>query len=116
MTAMFTGMMHMPAPGATVAIVAEFCGGLRLLLGCLTRIAACGIGVHMLVAMVTVHSVVGLFMHWSGAQQGEGCESHLLVLAMAAFLMIRRAGGLSVDRALTGVVLSHKAQARLALS
>ena len=63
-----------------------------------------------------VHSVVGLFMHWSGAQQGEGCESHLLVLAMAAFLMIRRAGGLSVDRALTGVVLSHKAQARLALS
>jgi hypothetical protein len=55
-------------------------------------------------------------MHSSGAQQGEGCESHLLVLAMAAFLMIRRAGGLSVDRALTGVVLSHQAQARLALS
>jgi putative oxidoreductase len=109
-------MMHMPAPLVFLAIAVEFFGGLGLILGCLTRIAACGIGVNMLVAMVTVHGVFGLFIHWPGAQQGEGFESHLLVLAMAAFLMIRRAGGLSVDRALTRVVLSHKAQARLAHS
>src|SRR6266568_3495741 len=77
--AMFTGMMHMPAPLAFLAIVAEFFGGLGLILGCLTRVAACGIGINMLVAMVTVHSAFGLFMHWTGAQQGEGFESHLLV-------------------------------------
>jgi putative oxidoreductase len=42
--AMFTGMMHMPAPLAFLAIAVEFFGGLGLILGCLTRIAACGIG------------------------------------------------------------------------
>ena len=94
--AMFTGMMHMPAPLAFLAIAVEFFGGLGLILGCLTRIAACGIGVNMLVAMVTVHSAFGLFMPWTGAQHGEGFESHLLVLAIVAFLMLRGAGALSV--------------------
>ena len=111
--AMFTGMMHMPAPLAFVAIVAKFCGGLGLILGCLTRVAACGIGINMLVAMVTVHSAFGLFMHWTGAQQGEGFESHLLVLAIVAFLMLRGAGALSVDRALVRFAPSNKAPARL---
>jgi putative oxidoreductase len=114
--AMFTGMMHIPAPLAFLAIVAEFFGGLGLILGFLTRIAAFGIGVNMLVAIVTVHGAFGLFMNWTGSQQGEGFEYHLLVLAMVAFLMIRGAGALSVDRALTIVTLSNKAQARLAHS
>ena len=112
--AMFTGMMHIPAPLAFLAIVAEFFGGLGLILGFLTRIAAFGIGVNMLVAIVTVHGAFGLFMNWTGSQKGEGFEYHLLVLAMVAFLMIRGAGALSVDRTLTIVTLSNKAQARLA--
>jgi putative oxidoreductase len=90
-TAMFTGMMHIPAPLAFVAIVAEFCGGLRLLLGCLTRIAACSIGVNMLVAMVTVHGAFGLFMHWTGAQQGEDCR--LIVPSHASCSPTRRKRG-----------------------
>ena len=53
-------------------------------------------------------------MNWTGLQKGEGFEYHLLVLAMVAFLMIRGAGALSVDRVLTIVALSNKAQARLA--
>ena len=114
--AMFTGMMHIPAPLAFLAIVAEFFGGLGLILGFLTRIAAFGIGVNMLVAIVTVHGAFGLFMNWTGSQKGEGFEYHLLVLAMVAFLMIRGAGALSVDRTLTIVTLSNKAQARLAHS
>jgi putative oxidoreductase len=40
-------------------------------------------------------------MNWTGRQKGEGFEYHLLVIAMAAFLMIRGPGALSVDRALT---------------
>ena len=112
----FTANMHIPAPLAFLAIAAEFFGGLGLILGCLTRVAASGIGINMLVAIVTVHGTFGLFMNWTGAQQGEGFEYHLLVLAMVAFLMIRGAGALSVDRALTIVALSNKAQARLAHS
>src|SRR5437762_13814236 len=64
--AMFTGMMHIPAPLAFLAIAAEFFGGLGLILGCLTRVAAFGIGINMLVAMVTVHGAFGLFMNWTG--------------------------------------------------
>src|SRR6202165_570362 len=47
----FTGAMHIPAPLAFLAIAAEFFGGLGLILGFLTRIAAFGIAVNMLVAI-----------------------------------------------------------------
>lgn len=60
----FTGTMHIPAPLAFLAIAAEFFGGLGLMLGFLTRIAAFGIGVTMLVAIATVNSAVGFFMNW----------------------------------------------------
>jgi putative oxidoreductase len=96
----FTGAMHIPAPLAFLAIAAEFFGGLGLILGFLTRMAAFGIAVNMLVAITAVHSTFGFFMNWSGTQRGEGFEYHLLVLAMTAFLMIRGAGAFSVDRAL----------------
>src|SRR3984893_6691079 len=96
----FTGMAHIPAPLAFLAIVAEFFGGLGLILGLLTRIAAFGIGINMIVAIVTLHGAFGFFMNWSGAQKGEGFEYHLLVLAITAFLMIRGAGAVSADRVL----------------
>src|SRR5947209_4894305 len=49
----FTGPMHIPAPLAFLAIAAEFFGGLGLILGFLTRIAAFGIAVNMVVAIAT---------------------------------------------------------------
>jgi len=70
----------------------------------------------MLVAIVTVHGAFGLFMNWTGAQQGEGFEYHLLVLAMVVFLMIRGAGALSVDRTLTVAATSTALQSDLAHS
>ena len=112
----FTGPMHIPAVLAFLAIAAEFFGGVGLILGFLTRIAAFGIGMNMLVAIAMVHRGFGFFMNWSGAQHGEGFEYHLLALAMAAFLMIRGAGAFSVDRVLTTAVPSHTAQPRLAHS
>src|SRR5216683_1728073 len=87
-----------PAPLAFLAIATEFFGGLGLVLGFLTRIAAFGIGMNMVVAIAMVHSSFGFFMNWTGAQKGEGFEYHLLVLAITAFLMIRGAGAFSVDR------------------
>src|SRR5437868_12656968 len=88
----FTGTMHIPAPLAFLAIAAEFFGGLGLILGFLTRIAAFGSTVNMVVAIATVHSAFGCFMNWSGTQKGEGIEYHSLTLATTAFLMIRGAG------------------------
>jgi putative oxidoreductase len=112
----FTGPLHIPAPLAFLAIAAEFFGGLGLILGFLTRIAAFGIGVVMLVAIASVHSAFGFFMNWSGAQKGEGIEYHLLVLAMTAFLMIRGAGAFSVDRAIAVAEPSGTVERRLAHS
>ena len=110
----FTGTMHIPAPLAFLAIAAEVFGGLGLILGLLTRIAAFGITVNMLVAIATVHSPFGFFMNWNGTQKGEGFEYHLLVLAITAFLMIRGAGAFSVDRAISTKLSAHKLRRGLA--
>jgi putative oxidoreductase len=107
----FTGTMHIPAPLAFLEIAAEFFGAVGLILGFLTRIAAFGIGVIMLVAVMSVHHAYGFFMNWTGTQKGEGFEYHLLVLAIVAFLMIRGAGAFSVDRALTVSAPSRKSGA-----
>jgi putative oxidoreductase len=95
-----TGMMHIPAPFAFLAICAEFLGGIGLIVGALGRIAAFGIATNMVVAVLMVHSQFGLFMNWSGQQKGEGFEYHMLVIAIAVVLMLRGSGAVSVDRAL----------------
>ena len=110
----FTNMMHVPAPLAFLAIAAEFFGGIGLLLGFLTRIAAFGIGVNMVVAILTVHRFVGFFMNWSGTQKGEGFEFHLLVLAIVSYLMIQGAGAFSVDRLLTVAAAPRRTESQLA--
>jgi putative oxidoreductase len=90
-----------PAAFAFLAICAEFLGGLGLLLGLLSRVAAFGITCNMLVAIATVHHRFGLFMNWSGAQKGEGFEYHVLVLAITFLIMVRGAGAFSLDRLLS---------------
>src|SRR5437667_5491063 len=97
----FTSVMHIPAVFAFLAICAEFFGGLGLIFGFLTRIAALGIFCNMIVAIAMLHRHFGFFMNWTGAQKGEGFEYHLLVLAITAFLMIRGDGAASVDRMLS---------------
>src|SRR5438105_9895141 len=64
----FTQTMHIPAPLAFLAIAAEFFGGLGLIAGFLTRVAAFGITVNMLVAILMVHHQFGLFMNWAANQ------------------------------------------------
>ena len=97
----FTGMMHIPALFAVMAIAAEFLGELGLIVGLLTRVAAFGIFCNMVVAVAMIHHQFGFFMNWAGTQKGEGFEFHLLVLAISAFLMIRGAGAASLDRLLS---------------
>ena len=96
----FTKTLGVPAPFAFLAICAEFFGGLGLILGLLSRLAALGIGVNMLVAIAMVHRQFGLFANWSGTQKGEGYEFHLLVLAIVLAIIVQGAGALSLDRAI----------------
>lgn len=93
--------LGMPAPVAFLVICTEFFGGLGLIVGLLTRIAALGIGVEMIGAIFMVHLPNGFFMNWYGTQKGEGFEYHLLAIATAAALLLRGAGAFSLDRALS---------------
>jgi putative oxidoreductase len=93
----FTGALGVPTIFAFLAIAAEFFGSLGLITGLLTRVAAFGITVNMLVAIFMVHLPNGFFMNWSGKQAGEGFEYHLLVLAITIVLMIKGGGRWSVD-------------------
>ena len=96
----FTGPGHIPAVFAFLAIMAEFLGGIGLILGALTRIAAFGVACNMLVAVYVLHWSNGFFMNWNGKQKGEGFEFHLLAVAILIVLIARGAGAASVDRAL----------------
>ena len=91
-----------PAVFALLAILAEFAGSLGLVSGLLTRIAAFGIAMNMLVAILTVHLSNGFFMNWFGNQKGEGFEYHLLALGIAIAVIIRGAGAASFASAMVG--------------
>jgi putative oxidoreductase len=90
--------MGIPAPFGFLAIAAEFFGGLGLILGLLSRVAAFGIAVEMLVAIFKVHAANGFFMNWAGNQRGEGIEYHLLALAVLVVVLLRGAGAWSLDQ------------------
>jgi putative oxidoreductase len=94
----FTHNMGIPAVFAFLAIAAEFLGSLGLILGLLARVAAGGIIVNMVMAILMVHRANGIFMNWSGNQKGEGYEYHLLAIAIGLAVVIRGAGAFSVDR------------------
>lgn len=102
-SATMQGMTSMGLPAVVVflVIMAESFGALGLITGFLTRFSAFGIATVMLGAIFTVHAKVGFFMNWTGQQQGEGFEYHLLVLGIALALMLRGGGKLSVDGALS---------------
>jgi putative oxidoreductase len=96
----FFGQMGIPAVFAFLAIAAEFFGGIGLIVGFLSRVAAFGVMVNMVVAISMVHAGHGLFMNWSGKQGGEGFEYHLLAIAIALAIMIGGGGAASVDYAM----------------
>ncbi len=96
--AYFTTQAGIPTIFAFLAIMAEFLGSLGLISGLLTRIAAFGIGVNMVVAIFLVHIHNGFFMNWNGQQAGEGFEYHLLALGLVIALMIKGGGRWSLDR------------------
>jgi putative oxidoreductase len=109
----FTNQMGIPALFAFLAIAAEFFGGLGLIVGLLTRVAALGVASVMAVAVAMVHTQFGFFMNWNGNQKGEGFEYHVLVLAITVVLMVRGAGAWSLDRIISGRAASANSHGHL---
>jgi len=54
------------------------------------------------VAPFANHLYPNFFMNWTGRQTGEGFEYHLLAIALIVSILVRGAGALSVDRAISG--------------
>lgn len=98
----FASTFGVPAFLTVLVIVAEFFGGLGLIVGFLSRLAAFGVACVMVGAVfIAGHLQNGFFMNWTGQQEGEGFEYHLLAVGLALVVMIAGSGKASVDRALT---------------
>ncbi len=97
----FDQAFGVPAVPTLLVIAAESLGALGLIVGLFSRVAAAGVGLVMLGAVYLVHWNVGFFMNWGGGQAGEGFEYHILALAIAAAVVVKGSGPLSLDRVLS---------------
>jgi putative oxidoreductase len=94
----FSSQLGIPRLLGVADMLAEFLGGIALIAGFGTRIAALAVGTVMAVAALLVHLPNGFFMNWFGNQKGEGIEFHLLALGIAIALVIKGGGRYSIDR------------------
>ena len=90
-----------PVPGFLqfLAAFSEFFGGLAMIAGLLTPVAALGIAATMLTALITVH-----FKHGDPfvSLHGESFESPLGYLAFSLLMILTGPGRLSLDALLFG--------------
>jgi putative oxidoreductase len=86
--------LGIPAWLGYVAAFTEFFGGILLILGLLTRIAALGCAIDMAVAVLKVHLRAGL----TGHPGRPGFEFPLALFAIALMLVFTGGGLVSLDR------------------
>lgn len=95
----FEEKMGIPPVFTFLAIIAEFGGGMGVLLGLLTRFSAAGIAATMAVAMYKVTWAHGFFLNITCLPgRGSGIEYNLALLGMALVLVLKGGGPWSVDR------------------
>jgi putative oxidoreductase len=89
------GKMGVPMPGVMGPFIAllEFFGGLALIIGLLTRLAALGLAFNMLGAILLVHLAAGFFLP-------AGYEFALILFATCLGLVLAGPGALSADAAI----------------
>ena len=97
----FEEKMGIPPILTILAMIAEFGGGLGVLIGCLTRLSALGIASVMVVAIYKVHMVNGFFLNLNCLPgRGQGFEYNIALLGMALSLVLTGGGRWSLDRML----------------
>src|ERR1700681_1015055 len=89
--------MGIPLPGFIGPFIAlvEFFGGIALVIGLLTRLAALGIACDMIGAIIFVHFKGGFFLP-------AGYEYALSIIASTVALMLAGGGEFSIDTLLAG--------------
>src|SRR5258705_4496865 len=92
----FTGMLHIPTVFAFLAIAAEFFGGLGLIFGLFTRVAAFGISCNMMVAVAVVHHPFWVFFNLTWGQKGGGYVYYPPFLAGFVRFLFFRPGAASL--------------------
>jgi putative oxidoreductase len=97
-----TATLGFPAPLAALAIATELVAPFALLAGLGGRLAALGV-IGIMAGAITTHAPNGFFMNWFGKLPAgsEGFEYHLLAIGLAAVVVIKGSGALSIDRWLT---------------
>ncbi len=96
----FEEKMGIPPVFTILAMLAEFGGGLGVLIGCLTRLSALGIAAVMVVAIYKVHLLNGFFLNLGQPGRGPGFEYNLALLGMALSLVFTGGGRWGIDRML----------------
>ena len=95
----FQQALRIPPWLTVLCALTECFGGLAVLVGFLSRPAALGLIIVMLVAIERVHWPNGFFINWSlQPQKGHGFEMNLALIAMAAAVFVGGGGAVSVDR------------------
>ena len=88
---------------AGLLIITEFFGGIAIILGFFTRLAALGLTIAMLVAIFKVHLQNGFFLNWFNVpNMGHGIEYSLALIGLSLSLLVWGAGNLSVDQMVGG--------------
>ena len=95
----FEKNMGIPPFLTVLAVAAEFCGGVAVLIGLLTRFSSCALAIVMLVAIFEAHLQHGFFINWQLAGgRGHGIEFNIALLAMSVGVLLSGPGKFSLDR------------------
>ena len=97
--AFFSQLGLAPAyPLALLVGIVEFGGGLLLISGAFTFLAAALLSIDMAVAAWTVHLANGFFMNWALTPgQGHGYEFNLTLIGVLVSLSLTGPGAFSID-------------------